>query len=172
MVNSKEYTEYFIAAVTAEGYYQTAQLIRREIKDLIEFEMKFSSPYVTNLAFACELYMKSLMLIKGTPPPKGNDGHDLSLLYAKLDDEYKASLTDKYQSALKTDSLEKEKALVEFVNQHKSIFKNYRYPYEKNTVRENNPLYLASLEALSYVLSVICSDIANKNKQEVPSNAD
>lgn len=156
MVEQESYTNFFIAVSSAEGYHRTAKMVKHQIRDGLEFLIKFSSVYVVNLAFACELYLKALLLLKNINFPKGNEGHNLKKLYNCLDNSCKSEITQKFNCTTSIDI---------FFENHLKVFVNYRYPYEIKNDRK--PVHLNELETFTNVLESVC-----EKYQEEKTNAD
>ena len=151
------YTKFFIAGATAEGYHRTAEMIRQEIRDVFEFTTKFSGPYVINLSFACELYMKALLLLKGIDVPRGREGHDLGVLFQLLTEDDRLTICEQFGYT---------PSICRFLANRPKIFVDYRYPYEEKN-KEKEPIYLKQLESFADVLGSIC-----QKHQEESNHAD
>lgn len=142
----KQYSDFFIAAITADGYFGTAKLIRSSIHDGIECMLKYASPYIVNLAFSCELYMKALLLYRGIRFCTANGkGHDLRELYNQLCEEDKALICTKLKDPI---------SAVDLLQVQRNLFVNFRYPYE---MKIPAPLELAPFEEITQTLSEICT---------------
>lgn len=176
------YESFFIAATSAEGYCRTAEIIRPYAKNCIDIDslIKFSGAYVINMAFACELYLKALLLYWYKDIPKSaKEGHDLKALYDKLElcdkqvvesqylqifDE-KLKLYDKKGVELRYN---KKFTVADFLEDECRIFVTHRYPYEKNQPKE--PIYYEPFEAFMESLAYAC---VNRQKQSgVTDHAD
>ena len=150
------YTKFFIASATAEGYHRTAEMIRQQIRDGFEFIIKFSGPYVINLSFACELYMKALLLLNGISFPKGQNGHNFKELYQRLPESDRETIEKKFGTA---------PCVFHFIDTHPKIFTDYRYPYERKD--EKKAICLKELESFADILGAICL-----KRQEESNHAD
>lgn len=162
---SKNYENFVIAILAAEGYYRTAKMIRAQITDGLEYLFKFSGAYVINMALACELYTKGLLIKRGILfPCNAKKGHDLFELYQLLSPDDKQVIEKSYNA---------EPPILEFLEQQRSIFVNHRYPYENNPARKNHPLYFKPFESLTEALSVVCVLRYDESlNREVHVNAD
>lgn len=155
---------FYIAVASAEGYYRTAKLIRSNITDLFEFSIKFSGPYVINMAFACELYLKGLLKhSKISYPCNSAKGHDLFVLYVSLPEADRFAVESNYHADL---------SLVDFLQSQKSIFSNRRYPFENKEINCSNPLYFKPLEEFTEALAKHCTSYCNQMMgEEAPADA-
>ncbi len=84
-------------------------------------------PAIVNLAFSIELALKTFL--KSEDVPKGKDGHNLFLLFNKLDG---------WLQPLLIDAVRKNQAFIdmsddlfgEYLDRNKDAFQNWRYYYE------------------------------------------
>lgn len=162
---SESFDRFFIAISSAEGYFRAAKMIRSQFIDGFEFLIKFSSAYEINMAFACELYMKGLLSYREISfSHKGIAGHDLCKLYEKLHPDDRLIIEKSYHAT---------PPIKDFLNEHRTIFLDYRYPYEDNPNREMNLLYFRPLESLTEALSTVCVLRYDQNMNtEEPADAD
>jgi len=96
-------------------------------------------PIVTNLAFACELFLKTLLQKSGSP--KG--GHNLLDLFNSLPEEIQNEIT----------GLNKSQEFVIELKQISRLFEEWRYIYEHHLKSLNFSFLLEFAERLS-----ICTD--------------
>jgi uncharacterized protein YlaI len=164
MENSRDYSDFFIAACAAEGYCRTAEFIRPYAKNGIDMDslIKFSCAYVINMAFACELYLKSLLLYWGKDIPKtARDGHDLRVLYDKLELCDRQMIESKYDADTPIDT---------FLGNECRIFVTHRYPYEKNESRKS--VFYKPFEAFMEALAYTCVNRQHQHLNGGPDHAD
>lgn len=90
---------------------------------LFRSEAFFAIPAIVNTAFACELYLKAI-LIKLVPNPVLND-HALLDLFHQLPESIRSSLNNSYKNKSPY-YMELEEVLAI----HSESFKNWRYAYE------------------------------------------
>lgn len=151
------YTNYMIAAVNAEGYYQTAQMIKDRAKNPINIEpfLKFSNPYIIILSLACEFYLKSMLLYHNIDFPKtGGKGHNLFELYKQLNHDDQEEINKAYAS---------EVPLEDFLSKHEKIFVDRRYPYERANDQEKNQFSYEPFEEFSKALATACVVLQRKH---------
>ena len=79
--------------------------------------------FVVNLTFACELYLKSIMM-SISENNKFMKTHDLNILFENLGN-------DKIKDVLQKSFEEKGKKLSDFLEQHKNHFIDFRYAFEE-----------------------------------------
>lgn len=137
----------------AKAFYKTAGLID---KVCVDFHDEMLAPLVMNLNFACELFLKYLLMdycdyytdIK-------NVSHSLSNLFDKLEDnapEIAKKISSQY---------EKERgqwnclSLVDLLKIEENNFSDFRYMHEK---KHNVVTYTSNMNACVYVLLQVCSD--------------
>jgi hypothetical protein len=112
-------------------------------------------PMITNLAFATELFLKSLIMKDGGPVPMGREGHDISRLYRLLTSDQKDSIMGILEQKMKP--MERE-FLEEKISSVHKVFVEWRYVYEKN---ERKKIDIELITNLALVLDEIC---AKQNK--------
>lgn len=114
---------YNLAFSEAEAFYETACMCDAEHLKL-DMNSSFLFPFVVNLTFACELYLKSIMMSIS----ENNEfmkTHDLNILFENLGN-------DKIKDVLQKSFEEKGKKLSDFLEQHKNHFIDFRYAFEEN----------------------------------------
>jgi hypothetical protein len=115
-------------------------------------------PMITNMAFACELYIKYLFDINRIPQPKGNDGHNFQKMIDNLPEPITKEIIVKINSSYKEINSENFKERIEPI---KKCFSNWRYIHEAN-FEENMDLEL--LVNLMLVLQIICQNESEKRR--------
>lgn len=88
-------------------------------------------PYVVNGAFACELYLKGLLMLQGKTLQDIKKHHSLSQLYALLDDGTKENL----KSSVMRKFTNSNKAFEAYLDDIANAFVEWRYGYENQEVR-------------------------------------
>jgi hypothetical protein len=101
-------------------------------------------PGIVGLAFACELYMKSLFVME-TGKPKATGTHRLNVLFAALSEETRAAIAERYGDRRRGLNLNLQSDLVTFAN----AFVDFRYVYE-GKAGEMDIVGLAQLAASLY----------------------
>ncbi|MDT4844591.1 hypothetical protein FQZ97_785570 [compost metagenome] len=92
---------------------------------------RYAAPFVVNMAFAIELYLKTLAEAHGS----SLHGHDLRKLYDGLPQEAKSALDSAAPESLKISGLQEVPSIAEVLTELRSTFVDWRYLYE----RENTP---------------------------------
>lgn len=106
---------------SADGYNRAGTILLEDTKDGIFFLKSSFSPCVVNFAFACELYLKYLLIIKNIYYGKS---HGLNYLYELLDNDIKNKIKSEYQ---------KYNSILNFetcINNHTKTFEEFRYMHE------------------------------------------
>lgn len=137
---------------SAEGYYS----IFKRCYDMILSES--NNALCTNIAFACELYFKSILFYKKIDCRKI---HDLFELYNMLPDEIKKEIKEKHPCGnIRKDNFEQD------LTELGKAFIVFRYAYERKGLAWNMQ-FLVEL-----VLTLMCytSTIFNKNNEKEELN--
>lgn len=114
---------YNLALSEAEAFFEAACMCETEHFRL-DMNSKFLFPFVVNLTFACELYLKSIMMSIS----ENNEfmkTHDLLKLFKNLGN-------DKIKDVLQKSFEEQGKDLLIFLEHHKNHFIDFRYAFEDN----------------------------------------
>lgn len=122
----------------AVQFHESAQ---RNFEQRVGQDGRYAFPFtagVVGLAFASELYMKTLLMIAYGKAPVG---HRLNVLFAKLPEEVRALVKVRYEQRRKGTGSVLERDLVTFSN----AFVEFRYVYEGG----NNSLDVVGLGQLA-----------------------
>lgn len=114
---------YNLAFSEAEAFYETACMCDAEHLKL-DMNSRFLFPFVVNLTFACELYLKSIMM-SISEDNEFVKTHDLLILFNNLGD-------DKIKDMLQKSFEEQGEDLLIFLVHHKNHFIDFRYAFEEN----------------------------------------
>lgn len=114
---------YNLAFSEAEVFYETACMCDAEHLKL-DMNSSFLFSFVVNITFACELYLKSIM-ISISEDNEFVKTHDLLILFNNLGD-------DKIKDMLQKSFEEQGKDLLIFLEHHKNHFIDFRYAFEDN----------------------------------------
>ena len=109
----------------ADGFLETAQWCARDMAFMPE---KMKAPFITNIAFACENFMKAILIWES-----GDDvfpgGHDLKRIFDSLSSnaqkKLKAAFKSKYQDNYYDGRLEN------FLQKSRNDFCEWRYSFQK-----------------------------------------
>ena len=137
------------------GYGASAHLAYWEAQDFKDaanaaYKKELYKPVIVNLAFSCELYMKSLLMLKN----KGKsviEGHKLNDLFLELDNSVQERIIQ--ESCIKKWN--------EFMTDSSNAFEAWRYYYEKDKSMVG---HISELSALAEVLDNICTEIFSKKE--------
>ena len=109
----------------AVGFHESAQ---RNFEQRVGPDGRFAFPFtagVVGLAFASELYLKTLHVLAGGKSPHG---HRLNVLFAKLPTEIRDTIRSRYEQRRAGLKAVLERDLITFAN----AFAEWRYVYEGN----------------------------------------
>ncbi len=110
-----------LALAEAEAFYQTACMAESEHFSL-DCNSAFLFPFVVNLSFACELYMKSIMMFTSKENTFLKE-YDLKELFENLNADIQENLRSNFEV--------KGKRLSNFLEKHKNHFVDFRYAFEE-----------------------------------------
>lgn len=110
-------------------------------KSIADYFMTGFYPYAVNLAFACELYMKAIMIYR-SPKNEFCKGHDLRELFLCLD------IVDKQYIEREFGAKNPSKNLDKFLTEDGKTFIDWRYALEKPV-----EMSLTGFQALSEILN-------------------
>lgn len=154
---NKEYIER--AIMSAEGFVTAAKLLMEENNKDGWRLAQYAPAITTNLALACEIYMKQII---GFTEEKYTSGHYLRYLYNKIEVKEKEIIERKFKTEVKL-FLEKnpnwmqELSIDSCLDKYNVAFENWRYIYEPEKADAN---YVAGpdLEILASVLEEYIKD--------------
>ena len=101
-------------------------------------------PYIVNLSFACELYLKSLF----SDGESETRGHCLDVLYNQLSDEQKNLILNRPE-------FKGDKDFISNITRYNRMFEKWRYCFEAGKSREVDIVFL---ENLAIVLHDVAKD--------------
>lgn len=118
--------------MNAEGFMAAANYLDQAISKNGVLLGIYGPAYTTNLAFACELYLKQLLLLTG----EKRTGHELKSLYQYLNDDAKAQIKREYEKKCeeyhtKVDSKVELRGLDSCLEAYNKAFEDWRYWYEE-----------------------------------------
>lgn len=120
-------------------------------------------PMITNIAFACELYLKYLLSINGIEPPIGNNGHNFKILINLLPDDYKKDLIKRICISYNEVTFENFNDKIEPI---KKCFSSWRYIHEAKFEKD---IDLELLVKLMLTLQIICNEELEKIRSKTGS---
>ena len=112
--------DYQVCIDEATAFLNVAKLCTDDISGFLLGKMY---PFVVNVSFSCELFIKAIM-IKQSPTQEFSQGHDLGQLFNTLDDKDKAAIRSAYKEKC-------SKPLDELLDESSKAFKDWRYALEK-----------------------------------------
>ena len=98
-------------------------------------------PYVVNISFACELYLKAIRFHDDPALKRVPGGHELKTIFESLSKDEQRDITMLFQSKCSTD-------LHKFLVEDNRDFEDWRYAFEEEEVKAN----LSGLEVFAEVL--------------------
>jgi hypothetical protein len=114
--------DYKVCVECANAFYQVAKSASPE-KNIADFLNGMMYPFAVNCAFACELYMKAIM-IHGSASDEFDIGHKLDALYNKLSSNEQSSIEALYKA-------KSTKDLKTLLAEDGNTFVEWRYALEK-----------------------------------------
>ena len=136
---SKKTGDFLVCKESADQFYKVAQWC--EDRDALAFLNETMYPYAVNVSFACELYLKAIML-KRSGIDEFTQGHNLLDLFNSLDVQDKTNLETEFAQKYS------EKTLIDFLDENKDVFISWRYALEKD-VQINYSGFTAFAEVLN-----------------------
>lgn len=126
----------------------------RNVTDLRE-HFHFKVPQIVNLAFACEVFLKTIILTTQNEVR----GHELKKLWSELDHELRVQLMVAIQDFTKLD----ESTILQMIENISNAFTEWRYLYEVSGLS----IQIGFLEDFTYVLrDTTCKILYNKSYDE------
>lgn len=135
---AKAVGDYDVCLESANQFYSVATWCYD--RDAIDFLTNTMYPYAVNISFACELYMKAIM-IKRSSLSEFYTGHNLLALFNSLDANDQAVLNNDFSTRYPS------KTLTDFLDENKAVFVDWRYALEKQ-VSVNTSGFNAFAESL------------------------
>ena len=137
--------DFDVCLESADQFYVVATWCQD--RDAVDFLTNTMYPYAVNISFACELYLKAIM-IKRSSLSEFYKGHDLMALFNSLDASDQTALEANFNTRYQAKSLQ------EFLNKNKEVFIDWRYALE-NKVSVNITGFNAFAESLrEYIINL------------------
>ena len=155
--------EIFILPVNKENNFIPGKMV---IKDFMTITLRGDKtitrilPYIVNNCFACELYLKLMMIlfnISVDTIPK-NQRHDLYKLYSKMPEKMKLKIFDDYSNASKSNV--NLNFFEEELKKISNVFVKWRYIHED--IDKENIVNIGFLRWFCDALDVYCSSLIKK----------
>ena len=128
--------DFEVCVCEANGFLETAEWC---VKDLIGMPERMKYPFVVNISFACELFLKVIM-IHESGTSSFCKGHDLKELYYALSPMTQEIIREEYENkgiiSLRGSSIDV------FLDACRNDFENWRYAFEKGGLEANASEYL------------------------------
>ena len=147
-----------LAVSMGDSFYNTACVCEKDSPS--EWLGNCLFPYVVNMSFACEVYMKAIM-IHFSETNEFHTGHRLRELFDELDFEAQKSVREAFEQELTPWS----QKLESFLAEHNNIFMDFRYPFQ-NTDKEGLSVHLTDLGTFANCLKCYCHDLMGEVKNE------
>ena len=120
----------------AQGCLETAQWC---VRDFILMPEKMKYPFIINISFACELFIKAIM-IGGSKSGTFERGHNIKDLFGKLRLDTQKKIQKSYEE--KAAGVSFNESLDRFLSICQNDFSNWRYAFERNELEANGSDYL------------------------------
>ena len=137
MANTKK-GSFEVCIDVANQFYTVAHWC--EEKSGSEFLMETLYPFATNISFACELYIKAIMIYR-SPDDEFSTGHNIEELFYNLETADQTDIEGEFTKRYTA------KTLHEFLNENGNAFVDWRYAHEA-AVSINISGYNAFVDAL------------------------
>ena len=124
--------DYATCVTEANGFLEVAQWC---IKDDFDMPEKLKYPFVVNISFACELFIKAILIFNDIEYGKI---HDLKDLFCRLDSAVQQKIRQLYEDS----NCNYRVTFDEFLNNCSKDFVRWRYAYENNNLEANASNYL------------------------------
>lgn len=131
----------------ANSFYICSQLCKRELDKQPGRHDIYATPQIVNLAFACEVYLKTLLTFSEIDIKKK---HKLNDLFDALPDEDKRHIETYMQTCYPFQSVVGWRK----IDIEANAFVNWRYSYERVTLSCD----ISYLEALAQILQMLCCE--------------
>ena len=151
-----------LAVSMGDSFYNTACVCEKDSPS--EWLGNCLFPYVVNMSFACEVYMKAIM-IHFSKTNEFSTGHELQKLFAKLNHEAQKSVREWYEQEPRV-YCEK---LDSFLEEHNDIFMDFRYPFQdkdKDKDKEGLSVHVTGLGTFARSLNRYCHDLMGEVENE------
>ena len=102
--------------------------------DIEDYMKKGFYPFVVNVSFACELYMKAFMIIHSVNN-EFESGHELGNLFNLLDNDLKEKVKESFEKKYGTGSFN------QFLNDNNNAFIDWRYALEHSVKTNINQFF-------------------------------
>ena len=144
--------DFILCRKEANYFYGLAQSL--VLEDPFNLVSGACYPYAVNMALACELYMKALMIVH-TSSSTFTRGHDLESLFNQLGEDLQRKIESEFQRRIA--SLHGFKY---FLKSQKNVFKDWRYAFEQNGV--DRVLDYTGFSTFGSILNEITNGIDNR----------
>lgn len=139
------YAYYHAFSILYEKFNNAAKVTTPEEEETLkQKDLMLFFPVATNLAFACELFLKSML-------PDGTHGHNLRELFSQLDNNLQNAIKKFTISTMQKRDKKKVYSNADFVNyisNNEMSFVEWRYFYENNAKTFNLEFMKCFCEAL------------------------
>lgn len=116
-------------------------------RDATDYLMNTFYPYSVNVAFACELYFKAIMIYR-SPENEFSKGHDLRGLFDQL------PVSDSTQISQAFTQQNRSKSLEAFLDKNRNTFIDWRYATEKPVCADVSTFYSLASILKDYVTNI------------------
>ena len=140
-MNSMEQKKFVACLADANDFFSIAHCVKRP-------ELEFLTPYIVNLGFCCELYLKAICM-KTNPHAKYTREHCIDALLDSLPTDVKSQIESAYSNHGIPLSLQ------DFLKQCNCPFVQWRYEFEKEKITIN----ISALDALACTLNEYCKKL-------------
>lgn len=122
MSNNTVVGDFKVCKEAANQFYYVAKWCLD--RDAVDYLINTFYPCSVNISFACELYLKAIMIYRSTTDAFFK-GHNLKELFNNLESLDNQSITSKFASKYNN------KSIIDFLEENKTVFVDWRYALEK-----------------------------------------
>lgn len=137
--------DFRVCIESANQFYSVAEWCFN--RDAVDFMTNAMYPFVVNISFACELYIKAIM-IKNSSLSEFERGHNLLDLYQALEAKDQAALEHEFTARYSA------KKLKDLLDENKTVFIDWRYALEKTVSADISGLKAFADSLIAYIRSL------------------
>jgi len=145
-MDSTEQKKFVACLAAANDFFSFAHCVERP-------ELEFLTPYIVNLSFCCELYLKAICM-KTNPRANYTHEHCIDALLDSLPADVKSQIESAYSKRGIPLSLQ------DFLKQCNSPFVKWRYEFEKEGLTIN----ISALYAFASTLNEYCKKLVESER--------
>ena len=156
--------DYHLAVREADVFYDAACMC--ETKHLMsDGTSGHLYAFVVNLSFACEVYMKAIM-IYSSEKNEFSGGHELNKLFEMLPQTVKDVVKAEFEQVPRVVKKGEIRNLDTFLKTHKKAFETFRYAFQEREKGKNLVVYSTDLGTFANSLKKYCENNLKEKKRD------